>query len=97
MAEQRSTGGRRASGRPPRADAVTAGDPGDTATRETYRLLLAKGFTSEAAANLTAFVCGIQVGDVHWRLIEVNRLLFLRRLARTGSWGAFDGAPGQAH
>lgn len=97
MAEQRRTGGSGESGRPRRPRGITASDLGDTATLATYRLLLSKGFTSEAAANLTAFVCGIQVGDVHWQLIEVNRLLFLRRLARTGSWGALDGAPGQTH
>jgi hypothetical protein len=96
MAEQPRTGRSGESGRPPRPHRVTS-DMGDTATLATYRLLLSKGFTSDAAANLTAYLCGIQVGDVHWQLIEVNRLLFLRRLARTGSWGAFDGAPQQTH
>jgi hypothetical protein len=65
----------------------------DTATLATYRMLLMKGLNPDEAANLTAFLCGIHVGDLHWKLIEVNRLLFLRRLARTGSWGASDGAP----
>jgi hypothetical protein len=65
----------------------------DTATLATYRMLLMKGLSPEESANLTAFLCGIHVGDLHWKLIEVNRLLFLRRLARTGSWGASDGAP----
>jgi hypothetical protein len=69
----------------------------DTATLATYRMLLLKGLQPEEAANLTAFLCGIHVGDLHWKLIEVNRLLFLRRLARTGSWGAADGAPGRTH
>ncbi len=63
----------------------------DTATLATYRLLLMKGLTTEEAANLTAFLCGIHVGDLHWKLIEVNRLLFLRRLAHNGAWGALDG------
>jgi hypothetical protein len=69
----------------------------DTATLATYRLLLLKGLTSEEASNLTAFLCGIHVGDLNWKLIEVNRLLFLRRLAQSGAWGAFDGATGRPH
>jgi hypothetical protein len=69
----------------------------DTATLATYRLLLMKGLTSDEAANLTAFLCGIHIGDLHWKLIEVNRLLFLRRLAHNGAWGAFDGAPARTH
>ena len=68
----------------------------DTATLATYRLLLLKGLTSEEASNLTAFLCGIHVGDLSWKLIEVNRLLFLRRLAQSGAWGAFDGATREA-
>jgi hypothetical protein len=69
----------------------------DTATLATYRLLLLKGLTSEEASNLTAFLCGIHVGDLNWKLIEVNRLLFLRRLAQHGAWGAFDGGTGVPH
>jgi hypothetical protein len=80
------------------ASATDASEPTvDPATVATYRLLIQKGFSSESAANLTAFLCGIPVADVHWKLVEVNRLLFLRRLARTGSWGASDGASGPTH
>lgn len=66
----------------------------DTATRTTYRQLLMRGLTSDEAANLTAFLCGIPVGEQHWKLVEVNRMLFLRSLARSGSWGPADGSPG---
>jgi hypothetical protein len=125
MAEQRRTGGTRASGRPSRAvdrwsagEVASGGGSGsvtstsrarraatpepafpwrDTATLATYRMLLLKGLKPEEAANLTAFLCGIQVGDLHWKIIEVNRLLFLRRLAQIGSWGAFDGASRRPH
>ncbi len=69
----------------------------DTATLATYRLLLMKGLSVEEAANLTAFLCGIQVGGLHWKLIEVNRLLFLRRLAQNGAWGATDGSGRRPH
>jgi hypothetical protein len=58
-------------------------------TRATFRILLLKGLAPEEAANLTAFICGIQVGDQRWTLREVNRLLFLRELQRTGR---FDGS-----
>ncbi len=97
MAEHQVTGGHGAPVGSSQAPAIAAVPPQDTATLATYRLLLLKGLTPEQAANLTAFMCGIQVGDAHWKLIEVNRLLFLRRLAQTGSWGASDGAPGGPH
>ena len=67
------------------------------ATRATYRQLLLKGMAPDEAANLTAFMCGIPVADVHWSLQQVNRLLFLRELARTGRFGAGDGTPDRPH
>ena len=126
MAEQRRSGGTRASGHSSRAEvswpldeadtAVGSGSatstPGPvrsrtapepafpwrhTATRATYRHLLLKGLLPDEAANLTAFLCGLHVGAGRWTLTEVNRLLFLRRLAQTVSWGASDGASGQIH
>ena len=69
----------------------------DTATLATYRLLLLKGLTTDEAANLTAFLCGLPIDGQRWKLIEVNRLLFLRRLAQTGAWGATDGTAQRAH
>lgn len=62
-----------------------------TITRSTYRLLLMKGLAPDEAANLTAFLCGIPVADVHWSLRQVNLLLFLRELARSGQFGPADG------
>ena len=64
-------------------------------TRSTYRSLLLKGMAPEEAANLTAFLCGIQVGAARWKLNEVNRLLFLRELQQTGRFGAEDGTQPQ--
>src|SRR3990170_1922136 len=63
---------------PARDPARTAADP--LVTRSTYRQLLMKGLAPDEAANLTAFLCGIPVGDVHWSLRQVNQLLFLREL-----------------
>ena len=51
-------------------------------TRSTYRSLLTKGLAPDEAANLTAFLCGIPIADVHWSLRQVNQLLFLREMAR---------------
>ena len=62
-------------------------------TRATFRMLLLRGLTPDEAANLTAFLCGIPVTDHHWKLTEVNRLLFIRALARAGRFGERDGAP----
>ena len=60
-------------------------------TRATYRLLLLRGLAPDEAANLTAFVSGIHVGGAGWKLQEVNRLLFLRELNRSGRFGEADG------
>lgn len=74
------TNGRPASARPSRP-----------ATRATYRSLLLKGLAPDEAANLTAFLCGIQVGTQHWKLDEINQLLFLRELELGGRFGGDDG------
>jgi hypothetical protein len=68
----------------------------DLATRSTYRLLLMRGLAPDEAANLTAFLSGLHVGEQHWRLKEVNQLLFLRELNRSGRFGNADGE-GSAH
>ena len=62
------------------------------ATRTTYRSLLVRGFTPGEAANLTAYLAGIEVGHGRpWRVADIDRLLFLRDLCRTGRLGADDG------
>lgn len=50
-----------------------------------------RGLAPDEAANLTAFMSGIHVGDQTWDLKEVNRLLFLRDLQRNGRFGDTDG------
>lgn len=65
-----------------------AADPDPSqATRQTFRALLRKGLTITEATNLTAFLCGIPLNDVQWSLAQVNRLLFVRELHRTGRIG----------
>ena len=81
---------------------LPAKDPARTAadqleTRSTYRQLLMKGLAPDEAANLTAFLCGIPVADVHWSLHQVNQLLFLRELARKGHFGPADGEAARPH
>ena len=62
------------------------------ATREMYRALLLRGFSPGEAANLTAYLAGIEVGHGSpWRLADVDRLLFLRELCRSGRLGSDDG------
>jgi len=78
--------------RPPTPDPLD-----ELRTRQTHRLLLMRGLTIDEAANLTAFLCGIPVADVHWSLRQVNQLLFLRELARTGRFGPADGDPPRPH
>jgi hypothetical protein len=51
-----------------------------------------KGMAPEEAANLTAFIAGIPVGESNWTLRQVNQLLFLRRMQESGRFGDTDGA-----
>ena len=39
---------------------------------------------STEAANLVAYLNGLRVGDASWTLSEINRVLFLRHLYRSG-------------
>ncbi len=66
------------------------------ATLATHRALLRKGLTVAEATSLTAFLCGIPLRDVQWSLAQVNRLLFIRELHRSGRLGE-DAAPTTVH
>ena len=74
------------------ASPTTAGpeSASSVATRSTYRALLIRGLAPDEAANLTAFMCGIPVAR-GWKIKEVNTLLFLRALARSGRFDGTDG------
>jgi hypothetical protein len=74
----------------PAASATTAA-PNDVPTRSTYRMLVMRGLAPAEAANLTAFLSGLHVGDQHWNLKELNQLLFLRDMQRSGRFGETDG------
>jgi hypothetical protein len=67
------------------------------ATRRTFRTLTALGLSPEEASNLTAFMCGIPIDGARWSLRQVNELLFLRELQRTGRFGRSDGRPIRPH
>ena len=76
-----------------RASATTKDRPAKLAPRQTYRKLTGLGLTADEAADLTAFMCGIPLDGAHWSLRQVNQLLFLRELKRTGRFGPRDGRP----
>lgn len=80
----RSAGRSDRPGRPPTALAAS--------TRTIYRFLLLRGLSEAEAANLTAFLCGLPIGERPWQLREVNQLLFLRELHRQGRFER-GGAP----
>ena len=61
-------------------------------TRATYRNLLLRGLAPDEAANLTAYLAGIQVGESHWTLRQINQLLFLREMNRTGHFSEPPGS-----
>ncbi len=64
-------------------------------TRVTYRKLILKGMAPDEAANLTAYLAGIPIGDSTWTLKQINQLLFLRQMQQTGRFG--DGSEAPAH
>ena len=53
-------------------------------TRSTYRHLIIRGLSPDEAANVTAYLAGISVGESSWTLRQINQLLFLRQMNRTG-------------
>ena len=53
-------------------------------TRATYRNLISRGLAPDEAANLTAYLAGIGVGGSRWTLAQINQLLFLRQMNRSG-------------
>jgi hypothetical protein len=75
----------------PSATSAIFAAPNDLPTRSTYRLLLLRGLAPDEAANLTAFLSGLHVGDQRWNLKELNQLLFLREMQRSGRFGETDG------
>ena len=87
--------GRTGSMAQPRAETLSPAKA--LATRSIYRTFLLKGLAPDEAANLTAFVCGIPVQDLHWSLRQVNQLLFLREMAHMGRFGGDDGRPDRPH
>jgi hypothetical protein len=43
-----------------------------------------RGLAPDEAANLTAYLAGIAVGETSWTLRQINELLFLREMNRNG-------------
>ena len=66
-------------------------------TRSTDRNLVTRGLAPDEAATLTAFMCGIPIGDAHWSIRQVNQLLFLRALVQAGRFGSSDGGSTRLH
>lgn len=104
MAGQTRSRTTRSHGRPARGDRsravavpaasaarTTTAAPTDVPTRSTYRMLVMRGLAPDEAANLTAFLSGLHVGDQRWDLKELNKLLFLRDMQRSGRFGETDG------
>ncbi len=66
-------------------------------TLSTFRALSMRGLSADEAVNLTAFLCGLPIDQVRWSLRQLNQLLFLREMARTGRFGAADGVSPRPH
>ena len=64
----------------------------ETNTRAIYRGLIVRILRPAEADNLTAFLCGIPLAKQPWKIDEVNRLLFLRKLYKAGGFQPTAGA-----
>ena len=58
----------------------------EVATKATYRSLIPRGLAPDEAANLTAYLAGIGAGGSNWTLRQINQLLFLRQMNRSGQF-----------
>lgn len=65
---------------------VSTASAAELRTRATYRNLILRGLAPDEAANLTAYLAGIAVGETRWTMAEINQLLFLREMQRTGQF-----------
>jgi hypothetical protein len=73
----------------PQATAGTEADgAGSTSVRMTYRRLRIAGLSSREAGSLTGHLTGLHMVPGGWSIEEVERLLFVRELVRTGRMGS---------
>ena len=56
--------------------------------RMTYRRLRVAGMSDREAGSLTAHISGLPMTPSGWQVEEVERLLFVRELVRTGRMGS---------
>lgn len=66
---------------------AAAADSHET-VRMTYRRLRIAGLEAREAASLTARLSGLPMVPRGWQVDEVERLLFVRELVRTGRMGS---------
>jgi hypothetical protein len=71
----------------PQAAATQSSTTPDT-TRTTYRRLRMAGLSAREAGSLTAHLTGLPIVPGGWRVEEVEHLLFVRELVRTGRMGS---------
>jgi hypothetical protein len=62
--------------------------PARDTVRTTYRRLRMAGLSAREAGTLTAHVTGLPIVPGGWRVEEVEHLLFVRELVRTGRMGS---------
>lgn len=52
--------------------------------QKTCRRLRIAGWTADEAANLVAHLCGLRIGRRPWTAREIENLLFIRSMVRSG-------------
>jgi hypothetical protein len=63
-------------------------DAAHETVRMTYRRLRIAGLDASEAASLTARLSGLPMVPRGWQVAEIERLLFVRELVRTGRMGS---------
>jgi hypothetical protein len=69
---------------PATSQATSPASTPELPTRATYRNLIIRGLAPDEAANLTAYLAGIGATGSNWTLKQINQLLFLRQMNRSG-------------
>ena len=72
----------------PKATPAVTDAPTPATVRMTYRRLRIAGLSAREAGSLTGHLSGLRMVPGGWVIEEVERLLFVRELVRTGRMGS---------
>jgi hypothetical protein len=73
---------------PDRTTTAPVETPPDDSVRTTYRRLRLAGLSAREAGSLAGHLLGLRIVPSGWAIEEVERLLFVRELVRSGRIGS---------